>query len=318
MSAQSSSPVYAQANTGSGVTPPPNVSVAAVPPTVDCSKMTNVVAFDVTHLNGVADLGLFMAAITAAGFTVATWSLANGPPPACVVTYIIYGLGPGDSCLSGAPYSAAEASILATWVNAGGRLFLNSEYYGCSGTDALVSALGYTPQSVSGQVVDTNDFLVHNYWVVYTTKNFASSPVLNGVAKIVFFASGWWLPTSGAIVLTDTDGTATPSGGPVAAQFKLGEGCVLMTGDSDWVNDIIFAGATANYNWYDNSILAMNGVRFLSTCGVAPVGGTVIPPSPMTTLMALAPWLLLSVVAVGAGAYAMRKRYASPILARIR
>ena len=49
-----------------------------------------------------------------------------------------------------------------------------------------------------------------------------------------------------------------------------------------------------------------------------PVGGTVSLPSPAATLLALAPWLLLAVVAVGLGAYAMRRRYASPILARIR
>jgi hypothetical protein len=47
------------------------------------------------------------------------------------------------------------------------------------------------------------------------------------------------------------------------------------------------------------------------------VGGTVMP-SPFAGLLALLPWILMAFAAVGAGAYAMRKRYASPLLARIR
>jgi WD40 repeat protein len=54
-------------------------------------------------------------------------------------------------------------------------------------------------------------------------------------------------------------------------------------------------------------------------CGeVEPVGGVVMSPGPMSGFLALLPWLLLAAVAVGAGAYAMRKRYASPLLARIK
>jgi len=47
----------------------------------------------------------------------------------------------------------------------------------------------------------------------------------------------------------------------------------------------------------------------------AAVGGTVMPPSSMEGVLAMLPWILLALAAVGAGAYAIRKRYASPLLA---
>jgi hypothetical protein len=49
------------------------------------------------------------------------------------------------------------------------------------------------------------------------------------------------------------------------------------------------------------------------TGAVIPVGGTVIEPGPTVNLLLLLPCILVVVVAVGAGAYRMRKRYGSII-----
>jgi hypothetical protein len=48
------------------------------------------------------------------------------------------------------------------------------------------------------------------------------------------------------------------------------------------------------------------------------VGGTIASPSLVTIMTPLLPFLLLAVVATGAAAIVMRKRYTAPILARIR
>ncbi len=64
------------------------------------------------------------------------------------------------------------------------------------------------------------------------------------------------------------------------------------------------------------SFYAVDDLQF--DCTTPAVGGSVTLPGPMTVLVALLPWLLLALALTGAGAYAMRKRYGSTILARIR
>jgi hypothetical protein len=72
------------------------------------------------------------------------------------------------------------------------------------------------------------------------------------------------------------------------------------------------AGANTGPGWFVDDI-CVTGDFVLPA-----VGGTIASPSLVTIMMPLLPFLVLAVVATGAVAIVMRKRYAAPLLARIR
>ena len=107
-------------------------------------------------------------------------------------------------------------------------------------------------------------------------------------------------------------------------------------GGTDWFNDIadtLLAQQNVDGSWpmdgqeWSDSTLIRSTAWALLTLEKAvpsppsptpvPVGGTIMP-SQLAGLLALLPWILVAFGAVGAGAYAIRKRYASSLLARIR
>jgi hypothetical protein len=134
-------------------------------------------------------------------------------------------------------------------------------------------------------------------------------------------------------------GAPFPSPGPsnYQATLMVMKGLVALGIDRisgiDWFNDItdaIVAQQLPDGSWpvsyqsdtgrIRSTTWALLTLERAAPCARAPpaVGGTVAPPSLMTGVLALLPWILMAFAAVGAGAYAMRRRYASPLLARIR
>jgi len=264
-------------------------------PYVNCSTMSNVFAFDVSGNQTAAGYSTILSEVAAMGHTVAVWNLSkDGAPPPCVKKLMIVSIRAGGSCLGygGRNYTAAEAAIVAGWVSGGGRLMLLSEFSHCSGADEIVKALGYTPQPSPNMVEDSNDYITVDFWPIFQSDNFASHPVFqtgtpDEVHEVVFLASGWWTPNTGAIVLTDTDGTGTPSGVAVAAAFRYGSGKVFMTGDSSFLYD------PAGTSFRDNLRLGRNAVLWLNDALHETVGGTLLSSG-----VGLFPWLLLVVLAV--------------------
>ena len=269
------SPSFAYAaQTGSGLEGPvSSVGISSVHGSpVDCTKQSNVVAFDVTHANGVGDLDLFAADIKGVlGHDVGTWSVSAGAPPACVSVLVVYSLLAGDGCMSHGLYTAAEAATIKAWVDAGHGLFLTTEHTTCDGTGSIASA--FAVGQAHNSVTDSDEFDHVSTWPIYGAGNLAVHTITSGVSKVVFFLSESYtvLPPT-ALITTDLDLTASPSGVPVAGVFLSDKGCVVTTGDADWMSDLTFSHpGVAAYSHLDNAAFAKNIITFLKTCGAVGV-----------------------------------------------
>ncbi|MEW5961152.1 MAG: hypothetical protein AB1801_25785, partial [Chloroflexota bacterium] len=251
---------------GDSSPPASDVSILALTP-VNCAVMSSpVVGFEISRGQDSNDVADFTNDLLANGFSVGAVDISGGVnPPACVDVLIVYGLSQNRSLAS--PYSAAEGALLQTWAAGGHGLMLFGDWGPFrAGTDALFQTYGYSQQG-SNPVTDLTDSEPSppapppaNAWVIYQTDNFASHPILNGVASLEFLASSWLPATSNAIVTTDAD--ATPPNAPVMAAFVDGAGCVAVSTDSNWIGV-----AGGGYFKQDNATVARQMVTWLNGCG---------------------------------------------------
>jgi hypothetical protein len=284
--------VYASSSTGAEIEP--EVSADQITyPYVNCDTMNNVFAFDVSKGQDPTDFDVFFEEVSRMGHTIAAWnSSRDGAPPSCVEKLMIASQV-YSTCINSNPYTVAEADIIESWVNDGGRLFLMEEYYKCSGVRNITEAFGIMSEPDPYMVTDSDDsYPGHTEWVIFDEGNFRMHSLFGQwgeecyISGVTVFASGWW--NDGLwVIKTDTDGTAAPSGRVVASAFDYGTGKVFLIGDSDWLSDAVDVA-----NMADNLHFGINIVRWLNDlpiCPREPVGGELLPRS---TLLNIAPYII--------------------------
>ena len=204
-------------------------------------------------------------------------------------------------------------------------------------------------QNTSGGTDDGGSgYTSPTYWVnIYKTGHLLQEMAFVGdtsltprvQSAVAFLVRHWNDPDVGNLGTAGWKGTPPTVDSSYIATLMLMKGLVALgintIGGFDWFDDIanvLLAQQNPNGSWpidgplwSDNGLIRSTAWALLTLekavpCHPAPaaVGGTVAPPSLMTGVLALLPWILMAFAAVGAGAYAMRRRYASPILARIR
>ncbi len=243
---------------------PAQITAQALNP-VDCNTMTSpVVGFEISKGQDSNDITDLANDLVANGFSLGTVNLGAGPIPACVDVLIVQGLAQNLALI--APYTAAEAAQVQTWVAAGHGLLLSGDWGPfASGTAALFQAYGYALQGPN-PVTDPTDADLPapppaDSWVIYQTDNFAAHPALSGVSSIEMLTGAWLSSPANAIITTDAD--ATPAGAPIMAALANGSGCAVLATDSNW-NSVV--GTANGYFKQNNARAARQLVQWLSSC----------------------------------------------------
>lgn len=237
-----------------------------VPQPLDCSQIGTVVAIDISKGQIPADAQAFMDDLDSAGYFVATVDLSTAEGQkalSCTDVLVIWSLS-SNFVISGA-YTVAEVDAIENFVTSGGGLFFLSDWGGfASSTANLISRFGIVVQQNTATDSNNND-LGNTWWPIYESDNFITSPLFTGVKGIEHVAGTSFVVGQSSplypVVTTDTDGSASPSGVPVVAAGFYEKGCVLVTGDTNWIQKFV-----DGYSKVDNAKFAMNGVDFLTTC----------------------------------------------------
>jgi hypothetical protein len=187
----------------------------------------------------------------------------------------------------------------------------------------------------------------NTYWVnIYKTGHLLQEMAFVGdtsstprvLSAVAYLVSHWYDPDVGNVGTAGWRGAPPGLASSYIATLTVMKGLTALgidrIGGISWFDDIantLLAQQNAvgswpmdGPGWSDTGLVRSTAWALLTLEKAAPcvttvpVGGTVAPPSLMTGVLALLPWILMAFAAVGAGAYAMRRRYASPLLARIR
>lgn len=229
---------------------------------VNCASLTGpVVGLEISRGQLPADVAGFIQDLMADGFSVGTVDLTGGSIPTCVDVLIVVGLAQ-NSTLS-AQYTAADGTLLQSWVAGGHGLLLLGDWGPFrADTDALFQAFGYGQQGVNA-VSDPTDFDTAGpatppaTWVIYQSDNFAAHPIFSGISSFELLASSYLSPTTAAIVTTDAN--AAPATAPVAAAFIDNAGCAVLVADSNWATE-------DGYTKENNATVARQAVSWLNHC----------------------------------------------------
>ncbi len=234
---------------------------------VDCATFEPpVVAYDVSGGQSPSDVEAWIGHLTLDGFSVGT---VSDTIPACVDILIVQNI----SGTLGLPvaYTAAEATAIKRWVDAGHALMVLSDWGAYkAGTEAIFAAFDYElggPEAL----VDRNDAEAFggSDWVIFQSDNFSPHPILKGVESVVFPRGAWLSPPAAAIITSDAD--SKPPGVPVMAAITSGAGCVVLASDSNWPTNVTSTRKTeAGYFKRDNALLARQAVSWLNGCGHGP------------------------------------------------
>lgn len=244
----------------------PTIYPQAITDPIDCNIARNLfVGVDISQGQDPNDAASFLADLESDGFEVGTFDLANGIP-ACLDVILIFGLANGNQL--DAVYPASQGTTLLNWVNNGGGLMLFGEWgFLKAETEPLFQAFGYAQQGDdAGVVSDATDSdpaapaIVGDTWVIYQIDNFSAHPAFNGVSAIELLRSSWLNSSVNTIVQTDSD--AVPAEVSVMAASVQGNGCVLLSADTNWVGEIDGA-----YQKEDNALFARQMVDWLTNCG---------------------------------------------------
>ncbi len=206
---------------------------------VDCNLWSSpIVGYEISKGQDANDVNTFLNDLIAAGYNVGTVDMSAGPIPACVDILIVLGLANNDFLSS--DYTAANGTTLQSWVTSGHGLALFSDWGDRKQpTQALFQTFGYTVLGTipASDPTDFDPLGTGNFWVIYQPDNFASHPILNGISVVEFLLSAWLTPATDAIITTDA-ADAVPPNVPVMAAFTRGQGCVVLSTDSNWVSSI--------------------------------------------------------------------------------
>ena len=238
---------------------------AAITPQVvealDCDVDSgDIVAFETSRGQDADAHSTAVADLEANGFVVKEFNIDTDDIPECIVKMVITSTQGSDACIIGNDYSSDQIDDIAEWVENGGALLILNEWGSGSDcgdlTDEVSEAFGETP----GSVLFSQTYLAG-------TNYDADNPetLFDGVDSWEVFASNNYAASADAVT---TDG-AFPDGNPTAIAKEVGNGCVLMTGDANWMRDGSIASA-------DNQALALNAFEYLNECIVV-VGGEFLP-----------------------------------------
>jgi hypothetical protein len=234
---------------------------------IDCSEVSGtVVAIEVSKAQNPADEQSFINDLVSAGYTVGTVDISTqaGVDALQCVDILFLSSIANNYYISGS-YTTGQINIVEDFVTNGGGLFFTSDHTVFSQYTANLAARFdiFVDSNYVTESDDREDGF--SYWPIYNADNFIGGPLFSGVDAIVHLAGTSFVIGQGSplipIVRSDDDGSADPSDAPVVAAGFYGEGCVLVTGDSNWIQDY-----SDGYSRQDNSQFALNGVDFLITC----------------------------------------------------
>ena len=261
---------------------------------VDCAVDSNVVAWVTNNGNTVGNYLTIAEDIqNNLGVTARNVAIGNSVP-SCIEKLVI-SHAPAVCHPSGIG-AVAEAAVIDWVTNQGGELLILEEYNGCGGgSAALTAAFGATWTTsnvitfgVPGEEYDSTEFD-------------ATHPIMAGVTTMNM-AAGTSFTSDGtlATVVTDND-----DGNPVMLAGPVNDGCVVITGDSNWPSEY-FGFISLN----DNQLVANNVFNFMNNIcnGVPPVvGGEFLPIDATALLLAGAQtnavWILSGLAIIGSGAF---------------
>lgn len=250
------------------------LSATAVDDPIDCgTAVSPIIGFDISQGQQPLDLSGFLTDLQNDGFTVGTIDLSNGVIPACVNVLLVQGLASNDRLTSA--YTTADINLITSWVANGRGVMIFGDWGSLKNeTQALTQAFGYTQGGGSDAAAsDPTDAdpaapaIVGDTWIIYQSDNFSAHPALNGVGSIELLRSSWLLPGTGALVTTDAD--AGPANTAVIAANTYGQGCAILSADSNWVTEDDNA-----YRKEDNAQAARQMISWLNDCNT-----TVSPPA---------------------------------------
>jgi len=259
-------------------------------PALDCNTDTGeIIVWDNSKVPTGTQYDTVMSDLSAQGFTVREINISTDGIPSCVVKLVVPSLG-SNTCVN-TDYTAGEIDLIVDFVNNGGGLFLLNDHLNCgTGTVGLATALG-------APTLGTALNQVFNSGVDFDPNNPAT--LFDGV-------NSWNFALGNSYDTVDGVKATYSNGAPSLIAKKLGSGCVVMTGDSNWASDI---GIFVFQN--DNRQLANNVFAFLNECVF--VGGELLPIDTTALMLAglqsSAIWMLPVLAgAVGVGAYYIKTR----------
>jgi hypothetical protein len=184
-------------------------------------------------------------------------------------------------------YTQEEISTIYNWTSEGNSLLLIGDWGSTFGnsSNAIGSAFGYTCELDA--LYDTDDNEGNTYWMILNETNIKNHQITVGIDAVeVYAADGIVFDPIGAqdIIATDADGTTQwLSGGvanniPIVSTYAdwngLGGKLVFVSDSNLWTNKDTDGDTILNFNEKNNSLLALNIVKWLSPITVtAPLQG---------------------------------------------
>ncbi len=268
------------------------VSSQVVVEDVDCNIHSNVVAWITNNGNTLANYQSIGDDIqNNLGVTAKNVAITNSVP-SCIEKLVI-SHAPG-ACNPAGIGAAAEAAVL-DWVNnQGGELLILEEFVGCGGgSAALTAAFGAT---WNGNSVITIGFPGEAYTGAALN---AAHPIMAGVTTMNMQA-GSDFTSDGTLTTIVTDPTNDL---PVLLAGPVNDGCVVISGDSNWMSELSGAIDIA-----DSRVAANNVFNFMNNiCNQVKVGGEFLPIDSTALLVAGAQtnavWILSALAVIGSIAF---------------
>ena len=261
------SPAFAEVDqaTQSNIVADDQISTPSqVVPELDCNVDSgDIVAWDVSKSQDLIEFQTLISDLEANGLTVRELNISNDGIPNCVVKLVIESIVP-FGCVT-TPYTQQEINLIVNFVNNGGKLLhLGENSSGClETTDPVAAAFGVTSNAASfNQIFQT------------ATNCDQNSSLLTGVNSWEY-SFGTDYTTNVGVVCTDSN---FPNGDAVLIAKEFGQGCVVISGDSNMLEDTAIMDE-------DNRQLGLNMLLFLNQCNVEQVVGGEFLPIDSTALV---------------------------------
>jgi len=281
------SPAFAQIDPSTQlnfVADDPLSTPSQVVPDLDCNVDSgDIVAWDISKGQDLIEFQTMVSDLVANGLTVRELNISNDGIPSCVVKLVIESIVPGSCVFT--PYPQTEIDLMVNFVNNGGKLLhLGENGSGClQTTDPVAAAFGaISTAASSNQIFQT---------AINCEQN---SSLLTGVSSWEYSAGTTYTTNDGVVCTTNP----FPNGDASLIAKEIGQGCVVISGDSNMLEDSEIVEA-------DNRQLGLNMLLFLNQCNPALVGGEFLPIESTSLLLAGAQsttWLIpivLSIVGIG-------------------
>ncbi len=171
-------------------------------------------------------------------------------------------------------YTQSEIDTIGTYVQNGGGLLLlgGMEDYGAQ-ADMVGTRFGFDLNN-TGNLQDTDDYIVNSNYVLYDSSNFGTHPIMKGVHRLESSYASAFISIGSAtpLVKTDNDGTSDWDDGSsadgltimAARSYVLGR--VVFCGDYRFVriNEDLDGDGIQNLYEQDNSVFILNSLYWLS------------------------------------------------------